>query len=90
MRSGVSRWALLAAIFVVMVVGDQWTKFLAVDRLTWTFPRMGATATASKVKVFYEALQAGTATLAQVTPQVLKWLAEQGHLERFLVRSAVR
>ena len=55
MRSGGSRWALLAAIFVVMVVGDQWTKFLAVDRLTWTFPRMGATSTASKVKVFYEA-----------------------------------
>jgi len=55
MRSGTSRWALLAAIFVVMVVGDQWTKFLAVDRLTWAFPRMGATATASKVKVFYEA-----------------------------------
>lgn len=54
----------------------------AFARLTFDLP--------NEVKVFYEALQAGTATLAQVTPQVLKWLAEQGHLERFLVRSAVR
>ncbi len=54
MRSGPSKWALLAVIFVVMVVGDQWSKFLAVDRLTWAFPRVGATGTAAKVEAFYE------------------------------------
>ena len=40
MKRGLSKWALLAVIFVVMVVGDQWSKFLAVDRLTWAFPRV--------------------------------------------------
>lgn len=52
----------------------------AFARLTFDLP--------AEVKVFYGALQAGTATLAQVTPQVLTWLAERGHLERFRVRSA--
>lgn len=41
-----------------------------------------------EVKCFYEAINAGTATLAEVTPSVLKWLADHGHLERFRVRSA--
>lgn len=41
-----------------------------------------------EVKRFYEAINAGTATLAQVTPSVLKWLAEHGHLQGFRVRSA--
>jgi hypothetical protein len=41
-----------------------------------------------EVKRFYEAINAGTATLVQVTPSVLEWLAEHGHLERFRVRSA--
>ncbi len=54
MRRGPSKWALLAVIFVVMVAGDQWSKFLAVDRLTWAFPRVGATGTAAKVEAFYE------------------------------------
>jgi signal peptidase II len=52
---GPSRWTLLAVIFVVMLVGDQVTKFLAVDRLTIAFPRLGATDVASKVGVFYGA-----------------------------------
>lgn len=54
MKGGLSKWAILAAIFAVMVVADQWTKFLAVDRLTWAFPRVGATTTSAKVKAFYE------------------------------------
>lgn len=51
----------------------------AFARLTFELPE--------EVKFFYEALQAGTATLAQVTPQVLKWLDEHGRLDRFRVRS---
>lgn len=54
MKGGLSRWAVLAAIFAVMTVADQATKFLAVDRLTWAFPRVGAATTAAKVKAFYE------------------------------------
>lgn len=41
-----------------------------------------------EVKAFYDAIYAGTATLANVTPTVAKWLGEQGQLERFRVRSA--
>ncbi len=41
-----------------------------------------------EVKVFYDAIYAGTATLAHVTPTVAKWLGEQGQLDRFRVRSA--
>jgi signal peptidase II len=55
MRRGPSRWALLATIFVVMVVADQWSKFLAVDRLTWAFQRAGATGLGAKLSVFYGA-----------------------------------
>jgi hypothetical protein len=40
-----------------------------------------------EVVAFYQAIQAGTATLADVTPSVLTWLDEEGHLERFRVRS---
>lgn len=39
------------------------------------------------VKAFYAAINAGTATLAHVTPTVAKWLGDQGHLDRFRVRS---
>lgn len=40
-----------------------------------------------EVKAFYAAINAGTATLAHVTPTVAKWLGEQGHLSLFRVRS---
>lgn len=40
------------------------------------------------VGAFFDALQRDTATLANVTPQVLAWLEEQGQLERFRVRGA--
>jgi signal peptidase II len=53
MRKGLSKWALLAAIFGVMLVADQVTKFLAVDRLTWAFRRVGLTALGDRVHGFY-------------------------------------
>lgn len=42
----------------------------------------------AEIKRFYESINAGTATLAQVTTSVLDWLAEHGHLERFRIRSS--
>lgn len=51
----------------------------AFARLTFDLP--------NEVKAFYDAIYAGTATLAHVTPTVAKWLSEQGQLERFRVRS---
>ena len=47
-----SKWALLAALFVVLVVADQATKFLAVERLTTVFQRTGETGLA-RVAGFY-------------------------------------
>lgn len=41
-----------------------------------------------EVKRFFEAINAGTATLAQVTPSVLEWIAKHGRLEGFRVRNA--
>lgn len=41
----------------------------------------------NEVKAFYEAISAGTATLAHVTPTVANWLREQGYLDRFRVRN---
>lgn len=52
-RRGPSKWALLAAIFAVMVVLDQWTKYLAVERLTFAFERAQARTAAEKLSVFY-------------------------------------
>lgn len=52
----------------------------AFERLTFDLP--------DEVKRFYEAINVNTATLSHVTPTVLEWLAEHGHLERFRVRSA--
>ena len=53
MKRGVNKYALLAVIFGVMVVGDQWSKFLAVDRLTWAFPRVGAVTLGQRAEAFY-------------------------------------
>ena len=52
MTRGPSKWALLAALFVVLVAADQATKFLAVDRLTTIFQRTGETGL-EKVEGFY-------------------------------------
>ena len=53
MKRGMNKWALLALIFGVMVVADQASKFLAVDRLTWAFSRVGATTLAERIEAFY-------------------------------------
>jgi signal peptidase II len=47
-----SKWALLAALFVVLVLADQATKYLAVERLTTVFERSGETG-AARVVGFY-------------------------------------
>jgi signal peptidase II len=54
MTEGRSKWALLAALFAVLVVADQWTKYLAVERLTTVFERRGVASVAERVKGFYE------------------------------------
>ena len=53
MRRPVSKWAVLVALFGVLVVADQWTKFLAVDRLTTTFERTGDRTLGAKLEGFY-------------------------------------
>ncbi len=42
----------------------------------------------AEVKCFFEAINAGNATLAQVTPSVLEWIAKHSRLGGFLVRSS--
>ena len=42
MKRPVSKWVVLAAVFCVGVGLDQWTKYLAVSRLTDLFRRVGA------------------------------------------------
>jgi signal peptidase II len=48
-----SRWKLLAGLFVVLVLADQWTKYLAVERLTRVFERAPHLGFVEKVKGFY-------------------------------------
>jgi signal peptidase II len=52
-----SKWALLAALFVALVLADQWTKFLAVERLTTAFAdgvgRAAAPSFVENVRAFY-------------------------------------
>jgi signal peptidase II len=52
-----SKWALLAALFVLLVLADQWTKFLAVDRLTTALAdgagRAAAPSFVEEVRAFY-------------------------------------
>jgi len=49
----VSRWALLGVLFVVLIGLDQWTKYLAVERLTTVFQRTGAEGLGQRVREFY-------------------------------------
>jgi hypothetical protein len=42
------------------------------------------------VQRFFQAIQSGSATLASLTTGVLQWLAENGQLERYRIRSAVQ
>jgi signal peptidase II len=47
------RWLVLAALVVALVAADQWTKFLAVERLTHVFERSGDLGLVEKVRGFY-------------------------------------
>jgi signal peptidase II len=48
-----SKWTLLAVLFVALVAADQWTKFLAVERLTVVFERAGDLGPWEKLRGFY-------------------------------------
>ncbi len=51
--AGTSKWVLLAVLFVALVAADQWTKFLAVERLTTVFERTGERSLSARVEGFY-------------------------------------
>jgi signal peptidase II len=53
MSRPLTKLRLLAAIFLLGILADQATKFLAVDRLTRAFPRAGATTLAQKISAFW-------------------------------------
>ncbi len=53
MRRPPGKWALLGTLFVVLVLLDQWTKFLAVDRLTRVFERSRDLSLVERVRGFY-------------------------------------
>jgi signal peptidase II len=48
-----SKWRLLAIVFTGLLAFDQWTKFLAVDRLTHAFDAARATTLPQKVAAFF-------------------------------------
>jgi len=52
MKPVVSKWLPLATIFVVGVGLDQWTKYLAVARLTDLFRRIGADTLGERLRAF--------------------------------------
>jgi len=52
-NGGLSKWALLALVFVTMVVCDQVAKYLAVERLTVIFERQGLASPSERVAAFY-------------------------------------
>jgi signal peptidase II len=53
MKPTPSKWTVLAAIFVAGVGLDQWAKFLAVDRLTTLFQRVGAATAGQKLAAYF-------------------------------------
>jgi len=53
MTAGRSKWVLLAVLFVALVGVDQWTKFLAVERLTTVFERTPDSGLLARVDGFY-------------------------------------
>jgi signal peptidase II len=53
-RRPFSKWALLALLFVTLVAIDQWTKYLAVERLTTLFERTGAETLGERLAGFLE------------------------------------
>jgi signal peptidase II len=48
-----SRWKVLGVVFVLAVAADQWTKYLAVDRLTHVFELHGVHSAAEKLSAFF-------------------------------------
>jgi signal peptidase II len=50
---GPSKWALLAALFVTLVLADQVTKYLAVANLTTVFQRTGDDGLGARIAGFY-------------------------------------
>ncbi len=48
-----SKWTLLAVLFAALVAADQWTKFLAVERLTTVFEHAPEPSFAGRVGAFY-------------------------------------
>jgi len=48
-----NKWKVLAAIFALGLLGDQVSKFLAVDRLTTAFQRVGAHTLSEKLSAFW-------------------------------------
>lgn len=56
MRGGslvTGKWKLLLALFFALVIADQFTKYLAVERLTMVFDRAGSAGPAERLRVFY-------------------------------------
>ncbi len=51
--AGPGKWAVLAVVFPLGLVADQLTKFLAVDRLTHAFTRVGAHGLFEKLAAFW-------------------------------------
>jgi signal peptidase II len=47
-----NKWTLLAVISVTWLAADQWTKYLAVERLTYAFQQAGATTLPEKLHAF--------------------------------------
>jgi signal peptidase II len=52
-ENGFGKWKVLGAVFTLGVLGDQWSKFLAVDRLTTAFARTGAHTLGDKLAAFW-------------------------------------
>jgi signal peptidase II len=53
MRGRRNKWALLAALFFGLVLADQWSKYLAVDRLTYALERPEGMSAGEKLRAFY-------------------------------------
>lgn len=53
MTNSLSKWRVLVILFVALVLADQVTKFLAVDRLTTVFDHAGQPGAVERVRGFY-------------------------------------
>jgi len=67
------KWAVLAGLFVALVLVDQATKFLAVDRLTTAFERNGDVTLVQKVRGFYGYRHLETTATAPYTVWAPMW-----------------